>query len=153
MKILFVCMGNICRSPAGEIVFRHLVAEAKLTDKVTIDSAGTIGFHTGKGPDARMSETLRKRNYTITGSSRKITSDDLQAFDLILAMDHDNYEDIMQLAESTPDTTAEIKLFTDYCTEHDDTFVPDPYYGGQDGFEYVADLMEDGCQKLLSEIK
>ena len=154
MKILFVCMGNICRSPAGDIVLRQMIDAAKLTAQVSIDSAGTIGIHTGKAPDARMSNTLIKRGYSITGASRKVTEADLEEFDLILAMDHDNFDDLMRLSEKSDHRNKnKIKMFTDYCSEHGNNFVPDPYYGGQDGFDYVADLVEDGCRNLVDKIK
>lgn len=146
-KILFVCLGNICRSPAGENVLRHLAGETGLLDSIQIDSAGTAGWHTGKSPDSRMTATLVSRDIPVTGSARQFEASDLEKFNLILAMDHDNYENILSLDDGTH--ASKVKMFTDFCTQHDDTFVPDPYYGGQEGFEHVADLLEDGCAEIL----
>ena len=144
-------MGNICRSPAGDNVFRHMVESAELVDHYTIDSAGTLDYHTGNPPDARMSATLVQRGYEIQGAARQITAQDLDDFDLILAMDHDNFDNIHRLANDSNEH--KIKMFTDYCSEHENNFVPDPYYDGQAGFEFVADLIEDGCRKLLEETR
>jgi len=149
-KILFVCLGNICRSPAGENVLRHLAEKAGLLDELVIDSAGTAGWHIGKAPDSRMSATLISRDIPVTGAARQFSAEDLEEFDLILAMDHDNYEGILSLDNGTHSN--KVKMFTDYCTQHNDTFVPDPYYGGQEGFDHVADLLEDGCTEILKEI-
>ena len=151
-RVLFVCMGNICRSPAGEIVFRHLVEEAGLGGRIQIDSAGTIGYHAGNPPDPRMSETLRNRGYTISGRSRQITPTDLTDFDLILVADKDNLRDVRSLA-SSGQSLDHVQLVTDYCSNHDANHVPDPYYGGPSGFEKVADLVEDACGGALVSIK
>jgi len=148
-SILFVCMGNICRSPAAEIIFRQMVEDNELEDFYHIDSAGTIGYHTGNAPDPRMSATLASRGYEPQGSARQITAQDLDDFDLILAMDHDNFDGIQALAEDEHEH--KIKMFTDYCTKFPNNFVPDPYYGGEEGFEFVADLIEDGCRNLLAQ--
>jgi len=150
--LLFVCMGNICRSPAGENIFRHFVEEAGLREQITCDSAGTIGFHTGKSPDARMSKTIKKRGYQVTGHSRKFDFLDFKHFDLILTMDDENYDNIMKLTKTEEDRSR-VKKFTDFCTTHNHTEVPDPYYGGDEGFELVADLIEDGSQGLLEFVK
>jgi len=151
-RVLFVCMGNICRSPAGEIVFRHLVEEAGLSDRIHIDSAGTIGYHAGNPPDPRMSETLRNRGHTIAGRSRQITASDLDEFDLILVADQENLSDVRSLAP--PERKLDhVQLLTDYCSEHEADHVPDPYYGGPSGFEKVADLVEDACRGVLDSIK
>ena len=150
-SVLFVCMGNICRSPAGENIFRHTVKEARLTEKITIDSAGTIGFHSGKSPDNRMSRTIRKRGYEVSGYARQFSLNDFEAFDLILTMDDENYANIIALAK-TEEQKSRVRRFTDFCTEHEETEVPDPYYGGDEGFELVADLIEDGSQGLLSHL-
>jgi protein-tyrosine phosphatase len=144
-------MGNICRSPAGENVFRHLVKEAGLAEQIHCDSAGTIGFHTGKAPDARMSKTIRNRGYQVTGTSRQFGFRDFEIFDLILTMDDENYENILKLAKTDEDR-AKVRKFTDFCTTHDHPEVPDPYYGGDAGFELVADLIEDGSDGLLAYI-
>lgn len=151
-RVLFVCMGNICRSPAAEIIFRQQVDEAGLSEAIAIDSAGTIGFHAGKGPDPRMADTLRRRGYAIAGRSRQVTTRDLAEFDLILAADSENLADLRRLDRDGLHR-AKIRLLVDYCVEKEATHVPDPYYGGQQGFEEVADLVEDACAGLLEEIR
>jgi protein-tyrosine phosphatase len=151
-RVLFVCMGNICRSPAAEIVFRQKVEEAGLTDRIEIDSAGTIGYHAGHGPDARMSATLKKRGYAIAGKARQILSADLQNFDLVLVMDSENLANVRAL-DKAAHFHAKIRRFTDYCTRHETNEVPDPYYGGQEGFDHVADLVEDAAEGLLDTLR
>ena len=151
-RVLFVCMGNICRSPAAEIVFRQKVEEAGLSGRIEIDSAGTIGYHTGHGPDARMSATLKKRGYTIAGKARQILSADLQNFDLILVMDAENLANVRAL-DKAAHFQAKIRRFTEYCTRHQAEEVPDPYYGGQEGFDHVADLVEDAAEGLLDTLR
>ncbi|MDB4547198.1 low molecular weight phosphotyrosine protein phosphatase [Akkermansiaceae bacterium] len=150
--VLFVCMGNICRSPAGENIFRHTVKEAGLSSSIEIDSAGTIGFHSGKSPDTRMSRTIRKRGYEVSGYARQFSLNDFDAFDLILTMDDENYANIIALAK-TDEEKSLVHRFTDFCTEHDHTEIPDPYYGGGEGFELVADLIEDGSLGLLQHLQ
>jgi protein-tyrosine phosphatase len=151
-RVLFVCMGNICRSPAAEIIFRKQVDEAGLSEAIEIDSAGTIGFHAGKGPDPRMADTLRRRGYPIAGRSRQVTTQDLAEFDLILAADSENLADLRRLDRASAFRN-KIRLLVDYCLEKEADHVPDPYYGGQQGFEDVADLVEDACAGLLQEIR
>ena len=145
-------MGNICRSPAGENVFRHLVKEAGLANQIQCDSAGTIGLHTGKAPDARMSKTIRRRGYEVTGRSRQFSLRDFERFDLILTMDDENYDNIIKLAK-TDDDRSRVRKFTEFCSDHDYDEVPDPYYGGDAGFELVADLIEDGSAGLLAHVR
>lgn len=145
-------MGNICRSPAAECVFRDKVEEAGLQDRIQMDSAGTIGFHSGHAPDARMRETARQRGIQISGKARQVTSEDLERFDLIVGMDDENLEDLRDLARRSG-SQAEIRGFCEWVREHDDQQVPDPYYGGQAGFEHVMDLMDDGCGSLLEDIQ
>ena len=151
-NLVFVCMGNICRSPAGENIFRHHVKQAGLSEKIICDSAGTIGMHAGKKPDERMSKTILQRGYNVTGAARQFTTQDFEAFDLILTMDHENYQNVSQLAKNDEDL-AKVKPFTDFCYHHDHDEVPDPYYGGAAGFELVADLIEDGSKGLLDFVK
>ena len=150
-KILFLCMGNICRSPAGHCVFQHLVNQGGLADQFEIESAGTIGFHIGSSPDERMQHSMRTRNIPIIGHSRQLQSSDLKAYDLILAMDNDNLIDARALDPSGK-LHHKVQLFCDYCTAHRQTEVPDPYYGGYQGFEHVLDLIEDGCANLLKHL-
>ena len=150
-RILFLCMGNICRSPAGHCVFQHLVDQAGLSDQFEIDSAGTIGFHAGSPPDRRMQQSLRSRGIPIIGTSRQLKREDLAEFDLILAMDKENLRDAKSL-DPSGQLHSKIKLFCDYCTQRDGTEVPDPYYGGGSGFERVLDMIQDGCANLLKEL-
>ncbi|MGZ0654479.1 low molecular weight protein-tyrosine-phosphatase [Coraliomargarita sp. W4R53] len=150
-RILFLCMGNICRSPAGHCVMQYLVDEAGLSDEFEIESAGTIGFHVGSPPDPRMQEAMRERGIPVIGESQQLVRADLEHYDLILAMDQDNFAGARRL-DRAGQYTDKIKLFCDYCTEHQETEVPDPYYGGERGFEHVMDLIEDGCRNLLKEL-
>jgi protein-tyrosine phosphatase len=151
-RVLFVCMGNICRSPAAEIVFHHKVATAGLSDSIETDSAGTIGFHEGKGPDPRMASSLAARSYRIFGRSRKIRSQDLDDFDLVLVMDRENLANVRKL-DSDRSRHDKIRLFMEYASRHDVSEVPDPYYGGEEGFEHVADLVEDAADGLLRSLQ
>ncbi|KGN46932.1 uncharacterized protein LOC101207515 [Cucumis sativus] len=158
-SVLFVCLGNICRSPAAEGVFRNLVTKKDLDSKFTIDSAGTIGYHEGNEADPRMRAASKRRGIAITSISRPIQPSDFVNFDLILAMDKQNREDILGAFERwctknglPPDSHKKVKLMCSYCKKHDETEVPDPYYGGQQGFEKVLDLLEDACESLLESI-
>ncbi len=151
-RVLFVCMGNICRSPAAECVFRKRLKDEGLDGRVGCDSAGTIGYHTGSPPDGRMRDELSRRGYPVNGRARGLSAADLREFDLILAMDRENLADLRGLAERDG-AGADIRLFCEFCREHDHEEVPDPYYGGRAGFRTVADLIEDGCDGLLAEIR
>lgn len=148
LQILFVCMGNICRSPAGEGVLAKMVAEAKLADRIQIDSAGTLGMHAGNPPDSRMRAAATKRGYDLTSCARQVTAMDLDDFDLILAMDRDNHRNVLKLAK-TDEQRDRVRLFCTFCEKHMEREVPDPYYGESQGFEYVLDLLEDGCSGVL----
>ena len=152
MRILFLCMGNICRSPAGHCVFQHMVNQAGLSEQFEIDSAGTIDFHVGSPPDQRMQTSMRSRNIPVIGTARQLKQNDLKYFDLILAMDKENLEGAKSL-DTSGEFHSKIKLFCDYCTQHNETEVPDPYYGGNRGFEKVLDLIEDGCANLLKQLR
>lgn len=153
-KILFVCMGNICRSPAGEGVLQSLLAEDDALDEseYKVDSAGTIGFHDNAPPDKRMSQAASQRGYTLTSRARRVNADDFNTFDLILAMDKDNFRDLDALRKKTQGK-ATLKLFCDFCQAHSTEEVPDPYYGGAEGFETVLDLIEDGCQQIVVQLR
>lgn len=151
-SVLFVCMGNICRSPAAECVFRHYVEEENLQDRIFIDSAGTIGFHSGDSPDPRMRQEGLERGYQIEGSARQVHPGDLIDFDLIIAMDKSNLQYIREMDEKN-EHFDRMKLFCDYVKSHYQSEVPDPYYGGREGFNLVLDLLEDGCKNLLEDIK
>jgi protein-tyrosine phosphatase len=148
IRILFLCMGNICRSPAAHCVFQEMVNQANLADHFFIDSAGTIGFHQGNEPDGRMQDAMRKRKVPIIGRSRQINKSDLEDFDLILAMDNSNLMDAQSL-DTKRQWHDKIKCFAEYCADPTIMEIPDPYYGYDDGFEIVLDLIEEGCQQLL----
>lgn len=149
-RILFLCMGNICRSPAAHCIFQHLVDQAGRSADFEIDSAGTIREHTGEPPDPRMRETLRERGIPVTGKARQIQPEDLETFDRILAMDKANLRHARNLAPNARHAD-KVRLFCNYCTEHTESEVPDPYYGGEGGFPHVVDILEDGCANLLRE--
>ena len=150
IRILFLCMGNICRSPAAHCVFQEMVNQANLADHFFIDSAGTIGFHQGNEPDGRMQDAMRKRKVPIIGRSRQINKSDLEDFDLILAMDNSNLMDAQSL-DTKRQWHDKIKCFAEYCADPTIMEIPDPYYGYDDGFEIVLDLIEEGCQQLLRD--
>jgi protein-tyrosine phosphatase len=149
--ILFVCLGNICRSPAAEIIFRQQAAEAGRLEEFHIDSAGTIGFHQGSPPDPRMSDALTRQGFIITGRSRRIGADDLETFDLIVTMDESNMRDVQEL-DPEGKFHGKIRALVSFCRNHDEHRVPDPYYGGQRGFDHVIELLKDGCGGILAEI-
>lgn len=151
-KLLFVCMGNICRSPAAEGVMRHKIGAAGLEPRVHIDSAGTGGWHAGKRPDARMRHAASERGYDLSSFARQVTAQDLADFDLVLVMDQENRRDLRSF-DRKGQHDAKVKFFCDFCTGHDAEHVPDPYYGGTDGFEHVLDLLEDGCEGLVQHIQ
>ncbi|WP_417749403.1 low molecular weight protein-tyrosine-phosphatase [Rosistilla oblonga] len=149
-SILFVCMGNICRSPAAEGVLRRLVEAERLDDQITIDSAGTIGFHTGKAADRRMRAAAQQRGLELTSRARQVTAADLQAFDLVVAMDADNARDLNALADGG---SANIVLLSSFLDDDWPSDVPDPYYGGDEGFEFVLEMLDAACPKILESLK
>jgi protein-tyrosine phosphatase len=150
MHLLFVCWGNICRSPAAECTFQKLLDDRGLSDDITCDSAGTIGSHQGNPPDSRMREAARARGLTIRGSARMITDDDFRKADMIITMDNFNFSEVNKLAPESG-LKKKIQPFCDFVSTGDRE-VPDPYYGGPSGFEKVLDLMEDGCVRLLDSL-
>ncbi len=152
VRILFVCMGNICRSPAGEGVLSSQVKQAGWSDRVEIDSAGTIGMHHGEPADVRMRAAASKRGYDLTSRARQVTAVDLDHFDLILTMDENNRHGVLALAK-TAEQRARVQRFCDFCMSYQKTEVPDPYYGGEQGFEDVLDLLEDGCRGVLAWVQ
>lgn len=152
MKLLFVCLGNICRSPAAENIMNHLAAKAGASDRIECDSAGTANYHTGNPPDRRMQAAAATRNIPMLGSARQFTRADFTAFDLILAMDRENYHNIIAL-DPQGQYRDKVKLMCNFATQHPDTEVPDPYYGGAEGFDYVIDLLTDACSELLSQLE
>ncbi len=149
IRLLFVCMGNICRSPAAENVMRHLLAQQGLDHRFALDSAGTIRYHAGNPPDSRMTAAARERGIPMTGSARQIQGRDLEHFDWVLVMDRDNLNDVRILSDQHGEGTARVAMFCDFCDDHDEDEVPDPYYGGPEGFEKVLDLLEDGCAGII----
>ena len=148
-RVLFVCMGNICRSPTAEGVLRAAAEARGLDGAIDVDSAGTISYHAGEPPDARMRAAAAARGYQLGGRSRPVTRDDFETFDWIVAMDRDNLRDLEDAADGG---SARLVLFSRFLPNGRPTDVPDPYYGGADGFEVVLDLVEVGCEGLLDEI-
>ncbi len=151
MRILFVCLGNICRSPTAEGVFRHKLQEAGLLGQVEVDSAGTGDWHIGKAADTRTRRTAQLRGYDLSQlRGRQVSAMDFQAFDLILAMDQSNLKHLKTMQPAN--AKAELDLFLRrYALALDE--VPDPYYGGEDGFEQVLDLIEQASDALLNEVQ
>lgn len=149
LSVLFVCMGNICRSPAAEGVLRHLAGQAGL--EIEIDSAGTIGYHAGDPADARMRSAATQRGYELTSRARQVTSRDLSRFGLVIAMDRANYGDLLRLAEPPG---SNIRMLSDFLPEGEDwpRDVPDPYYGKDDGFGFVLDMLEAACPAILRHV-
>lgn len=145
-------MGNICRSPTAEGVFRHFVVEHNLQEAIFIDSAGTHSYHIGSPPDRRSQEAASVRGYDLSRlKARRVSVDDFEQFDYVMAMDLVNYEDLRQIC---PDEYRhKVALFLEYAGDVDEREVPDPYYGAKKGFEYVLDLVESGAQGLLKTIR
>jgi protein-tyrosine phosphatase len=145
-NVLFVCWGNICRSPSAEAVFVDVLKKANLSDDFYVDSAGTIAAHSGERADARMRQHAQKRGYQLESISRKVNPEvDFDKFDYIVAMDDSNMSDLLYLARNEQDEKKLSKM-TDYCSSFENTSVPDPYYGGSSGFELVLDLLEDASE-------
>ncbi|HZW86209.1 MAG TPA: low molecular weight protein-tyrosine-phosphatase [Gallionella sp.] len=150
--VLFVCMGNICRSPTAEAVFRHYVENAGLTGRILIDSAGTHDYHIGSPPDLRARRAAQQRGYDLSGlRGRQVEKGDFHRFDYVLAMDRTNLAILDRLAP--PDSVKKAQLFLEYARHHNEREVPDPYYGGADGFERVLDMVEDAAEGLLQHIR
>jgi len=151
-KILFVCLGNICRSPAAEGAFIHLLKERGVFEQFYVDSAGTSSYHEGEKADSRMRETAAKRGIPLPSWSRQVTPEDFEEFDLILAMDRKNFSDLRRIC---PDDSrlSKLKMFTDFKQKMTHQEVPDPYYGGEKGFEEVMDLVLDCSHGLLQYLK
>ncbi|QIR36377.1 low molecular weight phosphotyrosine protein phosphatase [Tolypothrix sp. PCC 7910] len=151
-KLLFVCLGNICRSPSAENIMNHLIEQADLNDEIICDSAGTSSYHIGSPPDRRMSAAAAKKlGIKLRGHARQFRKSDFQDFDLILAMDRENYDNILALAVTQQDRDR-VHLMCEFCSHHTLKEVPDPYYGGSDGFEQVIDLLVDACEGLLKYV-
>lgn len=151
VAVVFICMGNICRSPTAEGVFRHLVQQEGLTDWITTDSAGTHAYHIGDQPDRRSQQTALSRGIDLSDlRGRKAVVNDFKKFDYILAMDNDNYQILESMCP--PELIDKLSLFLEFSEDFTETQVPDPYYGGDQGFEHVFDLVESASKGLLSDI-
>lgn len=152
LGVLFVCMGNICRSPTAEAVFRAALARHGIADRVEVDSAGTHGYHVGEPPDPRTQRAAASRGYDLSNiRARKVAPQDLADFDLILAMDRSNLESLMRICE--PSHCDRLDLFMNYANGFDDEEVPDPYYGLGHGFDLVLDMIEDASDGLVANLK
>ncbi len=151
ISVLFVCMGNICRSPTAEGVFRHLVQQTGHCHWVKTDSAGTHAYHIGEPPDRRSQQIALSRGIDLTDlRGRKVIASDFDNFDYILAMDNENYKILKQLCPAGFES--KLSLFLDFSKEYSESEVPDPYYGGDRGFEHVFNLVESASQGLLTDI-
>ena len=150
-KVLFVCLGNICRSPAAQGIFEHIVKENGMQDRIGADSAGIYGGHSGAHPDRRMRTAALYRGYGLSHSARQVRGYDFPEFDLIVAMDDQNYEDLMHLAPTVEDSRKIVRMAS-YLKEHRISYIPDPYYMGSEGFSLVLDLLEEGCRNLYESI-
>ncbi|MCG6976429.1 MAG: low molecular weight phosphotyrosine protein phosphatase [Acidiferrobacterales bacterium] len=152
VRVLFVCLGNICRSPTAEGVFRKLVEQEGLLELIEIDSAGTHAYHIGEAPDARAQQAAARRGIDLSQlRGRKATASDIEAFDYVLAMDRDNYENL--LAISPDHLSSRVRLFLEYASNRPEDEVPDPYFGGSGGFERVLDMVEEAAEGLLADIR
>jgi len=152
-KILFVCLGNICRSPAAEGIFKKKIKDRDIENLFFVDSAGTGGWHVGNLADSRMRETASSRDVELTSRSRKIEENDLYEFDHILVMDKDNLEAVKSLtSDNMNPVNSKIKLILSYSKNSQLDEVPDPYYGGQNGFEKVLDLLNDAIDELIDSL-
>lgn len=153
IKVLFICLGNICRSPVAEAVFRDVVQQVGLAERFEIDSAGTSDYHVGDSPDTRAAEVANSRGIELTGQARRIGPEDLMRFDYLVVMDATNLRDVKRLAERVrPDAEVHLLGEFDPRAEHD-LDVPDPYFGGDRGFEDVHDMIERACHGLLEHIQ
>ena len=151
-RILFVCLGNICRSPAAEGVLRDMAARCGMGDRVEIDSAGTYSGHAGQLPDTRMRAAALARGYVLTHHARQVHESDFFDFDVLVAMDDNNYHNLFRLAP-TRESRNKIFRMAEFFTRHtDQSHVPDPYYEGDEGFESVLDMLEDACTEMLRRI-
>lgn len=152
IRVLFVCLGNICRSPTAEGVFRAVVERAGLLEHIEIDSAGTHAYHIGEPPDRRAQEAARRRGVDLSGlRGRRATHLDIERFDYVLAMDEENYQNLLAIAP--PELEGKIQLFLEYAPQRPEREVPDPYFGGDAGFERVLDMIEEAAHGLLAQLR
>ena len=156
VRLLFVCLGNICRSPTAEGVMRRLVREAGLEDEIEVESAGTGDWHLGEPPDARAAAAAGGRGIVLEGAARQVTREDLRAFDLVLAADRDNRAALLALADGDVAVRGRIRMLRDFdpaSAAGGQLDVPDPYFGGADGFDHVLDLVDAACRGLLDHAR
>jgi protein-tyrosine phosphatase len=152
-RILFVCLGNICRSPSAEAVMNGFIKREDLENEIQCDSAGILSYHAGEPADKRMQKHAVKRGYRLTSISRPVNPKvDFDHFDMIIGMDDQNIRDLKSLARNQKDLEKIFRM-TDFCRENQFDAVPDPYYGGEQGFELVLDILEDACKGLLDYLK
>ena len=150
-KVLFVCTGNICRSPTAEGIFRKLTADAGFAHAISADSAGTHGYHVGEPPDPRAQEAAARRGYDLSGlRARRVQREDFQRFDVVLAMDREHEAILARMAQ--PSSGHRLRLMMSYARRFSQDDVPDPYYGGPRGFELVLDMLEDAAEGLLEAL-
>ncbi|MFT7373445.1 MAG: protein-tyrosine phosphatase [Oleiphilaceae bacterium] len=151
INVLFVCLGNICRSPTAHGVFKKMVDDRQLNHRLTIDSAGTAAWHIGKAPDPRTQAMALNRHYDLSGlHARKVAMEDFEKFDYIFAMDHENLHNLQSICPTA--YQSKLTLFLNFSERNEDE-VPDPYYGGSDGFEHVLDLVESASLGFLEHLK
>lgn len=150
-KICFVCLGNICRSPTAEGVFQHLINERDLENYFEVDSAGTSAYHVGESANSKSQRTAQKHGITLHSKARQFDASDLDYYDLILAMDDENLENVRQMANGNHED--KIGLMRDFDPNPGDGEVPDPYYGGPEGFENVFQIVKRSCKNLLDELE
>ena len=152
-KLLFVCLGNICRSPAAEGIMKHIVSEKRCQQDFIIDSAGVGDWHVGQLPDSRMRRHGNAHGYNFRSRARQICREDFNLFDLIIVMDSANYRAVTSMAPSA-DAKAKVVMMANYLRHHSNqSSIPDPYYGDDRDFEYVIELLEDACQGLFEDIR
>jgi protein-tyrosine phosphatase len=154
VRVLFVCLGNICRSPTAEGVMRALAAEAGIEDRLEIDSAGTGSWHVGHPPDERAAAAAARRGIELAGAARRVESSDLDRFNLVIAMDRDNLAELQRMAgdHGHPEKLALLRQYDEAAAAAGELEVPDPYYGGEDGFDLVLDVVTAGCRGLLLQV-
>lgn len=153
MKLLFICLGNICRSPAAEGIMRQMVEERALSNDIIVDSAGIGSWHVGEMPDSRMRKHAARRGYDLSPlRARQFRSDDFQKFDYIIVMDEENYHDVMERGGVYADARKVLRMKDYFIRYKGQQSVPDPYYGGAEGFERALNLIEDGCEGLLKDL-